>query len=213
MPTSDDVLEIALIRHGRTDWNIAGRLQGRMDIPLNAEGRSDAAGVAERLATQSWHALYASPLSRALNTAKIIGERSALEIRIKACLVERSYGAIEGKTLKELRRKRSPRGDGSELIEGMESDAVLQARARRCMETLLQEHAKGRIVVVSHGGFINALLFSVSNGRIGTGITRLANGSITRLVWHPRRAWDVLSLNETSHLVKPQEQTDRKSVV
>ena len=58
-------MKLILIRHGRTDWNVQGRVQGRTDIPLDETGRRQAAAVAQRLSGIRLNAIYASPLTRA----------------------------------------------------------------------------------------------------------------------------------------------------
>lgn len=196
---------VALIRHGRTDWNAQGRLQGRTDIPLNENGRLDALRAAQALATESWHALYTSPLKRAVATAEIIGETLRLEPVIRDCLIERSYGVLEGKVRSRRRRGRRPR---RRPVPGMESETTLTARALECLSTLVREHPGERIIVVSHGGFINTFLSRISQGQVGRGITRLVNGGITRLKWDPESEWQITSLNESAHLTHPQGPTD-----
>lgn len=202
-------VEVALIRHGRTDWNTAGRLQGRTDVPLNNAGRADALRVAGALSTEAWHALYSSPLARAATTAQIIGDQLGLRVHVRDCLIERSYGVLEGRSRHELRRRRARQREPAQPIAGMEADPTLRNRAVHCLSTLIQVHINQRLLIVSHGGFLNAFLHHISQGRIGTGITQLANGSVTRLTWRPDVGWSVVSLNEAGHLVRPQGQTDR----
>ncbi|MET0318796.1 MAG: histidine phosphatase family protein, partial [Rhodococcus fascians] len=64
---------LALVRHGETDWNLHGRLQGSSDIPLNDTGRAQAREAVYELSDHSWDLLVSSPLSRAAETADIIG--------------------------------------------------------------------------------------------------------------------------------------------
>ena len=70
-------MQLYLVRHGETDWNAAHRIQGSTDIPLNATGRVQALATGRLLARRPWDAIYASPLSRAYETATIIaGDRA-----------------------------------------------------------------------------------------------------------------------------------------
>jgi broad specificity phosphatase PhoE len=86
-----------LLRHGQTDWNLAQRLQGLTDIALNETGRSQARVAAERLLGHGIDKIIASPLSRARETAQIVGETLGLEPILDARLVERNFGLFEGK--------------------------------------------------------------------------------------------------------------------
>lgn len=194
---------LACVRHGRTDWNVERRIQGRTDIPLNEAGRLDARRAARRLAHEAWHAVYTSPLGRAAETAQIIGDQLGLAPVSRPCLIERSYGKLEGTRIKGRRRRRRRSAD----VLGMESDQKLRARALACIEELAEVHVGHKVVVVSHGGFINALLYVVSGGQAGTGITRLANGSISKLLRDAAGHWTILTLNETEHLIDPQGPT------
>jgi broad specificity phosphatase PhoE len=70
------VTELLLVRHGETDWNAEGRLQGHTDRPLNEYGRRQAQRLADELAGEELEAIYSSDLARARETAEIVGERS-----------------------------------------------------------------------------------------------------------------------------------------
>jgi 2,3-bisphosphoglycerate-dependent phosphoglycerate mutase len=84
---------ISLVRHGVTDWNYAGRVQGRSDIPLAPEGERQTAATAERLTTESWDAVYSSPLQRAYQTALAIARRMTTANSPGPPLWSRSFGA------------------------------------------------------------------------------------------------------------------------
>ena len=196
----EEQMFIACVRHGRTDWNVQRRIQGRTDVPLNDAGRLDAQLTALRLAAESWHAIYTSPLRRAAETARIIGLHLGLVPVSRPCLIERSYGTLEGTRARGRRREMRRRVQA----RGVESDGKLRRRAIACIEGLAGEHPGRRLIVVSHRAFINALLHVISGGKAGTGITRLANGSICRIARDGQGRWTILSLNETDHLVDPQ---------
>jgi len=88
---------ICIARHGETDWNIAGILQGWIDVPLNAQGRQQAAAMAREFAAAGFSAVWSSPLIRARETAEIVA--AALGLPAPAChdgLKERHFGAIQG---------------------------------------------------------------------------------------------------------------------
>lgn len=95
-----------VLRHGQTDWNVQARLQGSTDIPLNDTGRAQARLAAELLEGLGITRIVASPLSRALETARIVGERLALTPDIDERLIERNFGLFEGLTIDEVRVER-----------------------------------------------------------------------------------------------------------
>jgi broad specificity phosphatase PhoE len=90
---------LVLIRHGKTQWNIDGRLTGRSDIGLSPEGEVELSGakVPAAFAAADWHV---SPLRRARQTAALLGHGDA---RVEQRLIEMDFGAFEGRTLAELR--------------------------------------------------------------------------------------------------------------
>ena len=94
---------LALIRHGQTDWNLDGLMQGRTDIPLNDTGREQALVAASALSGERWDAVVSSPLVRARETAELIA--TALGVPLGGSydeLVEQDFGAAEGTPVSEL---------------------------------------------------------------------------------------------------------------
>lgn len=85
-----------IIRHGKTDWNNLHRLQGRTDIPLNAEGRRMAAAAAAEYANVHFDICFCSPLSRAKETAEILLRDRQIPIVSDGRLAEMSFGICEG---------------------------------------------------------------------------------------------------------------------
>lgn len=95
-----------VLRHGQTDWNVQMRLQGSTDIPLNETGRAQAHVAAKILAGEGITKIIASPLSRALETARIVGAASGLEPVVDGRLIERNFGLFEGMTIDAVHQHR-----------------------------------------------------------------------------------------------------------
>lgn len=152
--------QICLVRHGVTNWNYEGRAQGLVDIPLEPEGRAQAAAVAARLAAEPWDAIYSSTLSRAHETALAIAARSGRsEVTRDEGLVERDMGLAEGSTPVE----RQARWPGIPWLElhGIESDEAMSRRAHEVLTRIARSHPGERVICVGHGGFISAFLRSI----------------------------------------------------
>ena len=84
--------KVALVRHGMTDWNLQGRIQGIKDIPLSEEGRSQARAVARRLGCEEWHRIYSSDLIRAAETARMVADALKLPVTLDSRLREKAFG-------------------------------------------------------------------------------------------------------------------------
>ena len=177
-------MQICLIRHGETDWNAVRRMQGREDIPLNQKGREQAAlcGQALKKAGHNWKAVFTSPLKRAKETAEIIaGILGINEIYEDADLVERDFGKASGLTYDEAKALYP---DG--IWEGVESDEAM--RDRMCLAVArCAEKTGGDILIVSHGGSINALLAEASGNTVGTGKTTLKNACLNLFTYKNKR--------------------------
>jgi probable phosphoglycerate mutase len=162
----------ALVRHGETDWNRERRIQGSTDIPLNDTGREQARATGELLASRRWTALIASPLSRAAETARLIGAAVGLgEPELEPRLAERDYGEAEGLTGPEI-DARYP--DGTD-VPGREPREAVAERAVAALHDLAARHPGEAVIVVAHGGVIRSVLETVAPGRHREAIT---NGSV-----------------------------------
>lgn len=157
---------LILVRHGETDWNREGRLQGGQDIPLNDLGRTQAAEAAERLRTlvPGFAALdfICSPMHRARETMDIL--RAELELvpgayRLDDRLKELTFGSWEGFTWRDIRKAEREQAQLRErdkwgfVPPGGESYGMLAQRIRPVLEELQRE-----TVIVSHGGVARAIL-------------------------------------------------------
>jgi probable phosphoglycerate mutase len=139
---------LLLVRHGETDWNAEGRLQGHTDQPLNEYGRAQARELAEQLAAdEPVDAIYASDLSRAKETAEILGARLGLPVVVDVDLREKHWGNWEGLT-----------GDERVTVEFVgEATEDHRNRVMRAVDRIVERHAGERVVVVTHGGSLRRI--------------------------------------------------------
>lgn len=186
---------IGLVRHGVTDWNKTGRIQGQTDIALNSEGIRQAEQLAERLRDEKWDIIYSSDLKRALQTAEIMNSDLGLRIVTDARLREVNFGQIEGTTLEERIARWGHDWRSQDL--GKEKQEAIDARISAAFRDILAEHANGRILIVSHGALIvNCLRLFVPE--LDT-TERLDNATITLLTYDDER-WDCPLYNCKVHL-------------
>ena len=92
---------LILARHGETEWNIAGRAQGRADSPLTAAGIAQAHALGRTLAAQGVEHIVSSTLGRALHTAEVAAEIVGCSVSVDERLVERAFGELEGRSVAE----------------------------------------------------------------------------------------------------------------
>lgn len=199
-------MHLLLIRHGETDWNNEGRMQGSIDMPLNARGIEQAGKLAARLvAEEQIEVLYTSPLARARVTAEIIGQAFRLAPIPDPRLVERSIGKLEGLTLQEVETLypkvyRAWREDTARVVfpEG-EDQVEFQQRVLSFLDTI-RSRPERQVAVVTHGGTLSMFLATL----IGLDIQkrfpfRFDNTSLSK-VNLTRRQPRVELLNDTCHL-------------
>ncbi|HEY8318491.1 MAG TPA: histidine phosphatase family protein [Amnibacterium sp.] len=164
--------DLVLVRHGETEWNRLGRVQGLSDIPLNETGRRQAREAGRRLARQHWDGIASSPLSRAAETARIIASEVALgEPELVEALVERNYGEAEGMTGEEIDRR------WAGVLKAREPREAVIERVRPALLALAEKHPGSRLLVVSHGGVIGSLVRDVTRWTWPERGVRIENGS------------------------------------
>lgn len=156
-------MKIYLVRHGETDWNQAGLLQGQTDIDLNAQGFDQAAEAAERLKDVPFEIAFCSPLIRARHTAEtIVGDRK-ISLTADERLRELNFGPWEGvdiRTIKDETSQPFTNPGGYIPPEGAESFEQLYARSGEFVEQVLLplEGTYDTVLVVAHGGVNRSIL-------------------------------------------------------
>jgi probable phosphoglycerate mutase len=142
-------------RHGQTDWNKAGRLQGQTGVPLNETGRAHARELATRMAGVPLDAIYTSALLRTRQTAEAL-QGVAPTVALPG-LNEQALGAFEGVSREERDRNRRAEFDRREenpddTLDGGESSNQHFARVKAALQTIREKHPRGNVLIVAHGG-------------------------------------------------------------
>jgi probable phosphoglycerate mutase len=144
---------VFLLRHGETEWSVAGRHTGRTDVPLTADGREQAARAARRVARRDFALVLTSPLRRARETAELAGLGTHAET--DADLLEWDYGDCEGLTTAEIRERRPGWTVWTEGPGGGETVDEVGARADRVIARVCA--VEGDVVLVAHAHLLRIL--------------------------------------------------------
>jgi probable phosphoglycerate mutase len=191
--------EILLIRHGETDWNLERRLQGHLDIPLNAVGQRQAQALARSLDGVALDAIFCSDLQRAQQTAAPLAAARSVNLRLASGLRERCYGALEGLRYPDA-AERFP--EAYAALVGRDVDAryppgqhvaetmrEFYARVVTTLSALLAPGDLRRIAVVTHGGVLDSIYRSAHQLPLDQPRScDIFNASINRLSWNPEWA-------------------------
>ena len=196
------MLELWLVRHGVTDWNLAERIQGWSDPPLNAAGRAQAERLAPRLTGIAFDRVIASDLDRARTTAALA--LPGADVELDPRLRELNYGAFDGASWADLATGEHAaaaahwRADRrGRRIPGGESFDDLAARVAAFRADL---PATGRVIAFAHSGTINTALHAVLGHPEGRGWRlEIANTGITVLRIEAQRT-TVVTVNDHAHL-------------
>jgi probable phosphoglycerate mutase len=162
MSASGPPTELILVRHGETQWNSEHRIQGHADSPLTARGQEQVAALAGSLTGLSVAAVFSSDLLRARETARILGARLGLEVRIDARLRERHLGVLEGRTMKEVELtdpalfRRWQEADPDWLVPGGESLRQRHDRIVTALAHAADSHVGQCVLLVTHGGGLDS---------------------------------------------------------
>jgi len=196
-------MQIFLVRHGATDWNLQGRCQGSSDRTLSDAGIRQAEQTAALLGHENLHAIYSSHLQRARQTAEVISQPHDLPVLIEADLRELDHGELEGLTFNEIKtryaeflaRWRSEPADTR--VPGGERLADVAKRAWNGLNQIVQRHAEAeRIVVVSHNFPILGIICRVTGTHLNDYRTfHLDPCSVTRLRCDALSGWSITHVN------------------
>ncbi len=207
--------EIILVRHGQSTANATGVWQGQLDYPLSDEGRRQATEAGRALRSTDISGIYASPLSRAFETAEIVARETGFpgDVIPVPQFIERGGGVLEGFTWEEqegrnpefVRKFLALPEEERWTLAGAETDEEILTRFERALSEIRSRHLEndGPLVIVSHGGIMRAFLRDIYGPEVLPGHERAPNCSLTRLLWNlsaPHAAPKLLELASTQHL-------------
>lgn len=198
---------VLLIRHGETEWNTLGKFQGCTDIALSEEGIKQAQLLKDRL-NGEFDYIYASPLSRAFETANIIASVTDKKVAVANEIREINFGEWEGLTVNEISENypekfkiwRTDKVE-SKICGGDLSILNAANRAKKCILNIINDHKGKKIVIVAHGGIIKAALIGLLEWDM-TMYHKMALGNtcINTLTFDNDFIPVLVSLNDTNHL-------------
>ena len=188
-----EATRIVAIRHGETAWNVASRIQGQLDEPLNALGRWQATEMAAALVDEGIDVIYSSDLSRALDTARALAARTGAPLAVDRGLRERAFGSFEGLTFTEIEQRwpdESARWRRRDPAFGPSGGEVLADFYARCITTATRiagAHPGRNVALVAHGGVLDCLYRAATRVALDAPRTWLVgNASINRLLYTPQ---------------------------
>lgn len=196
-------MQILLLRHGETDWNLQGRCQGATDLDLNQIGMRQVSEIAGYLSQEKIHAVYSSNLKRAIRTAEAIGLPHNLAVTIDDSLRELHHGEFEGLTFPEIRAiypdfiQKWREKPTELLIPGGERLIDVEKRVWEGMNRIVQRHRpEETVVIVSHNFPILAILCRIT----GTPLNQyrsfhLDPCGVNRISYHREGEWKVTQIN------------------
>ncbi|QNK75364.1 histidine phosphatase family protein [Variovorax sp. PAMC28562] len=202
----EEATRLIAVRHGETAWNVGTRIQGQLDIGLNATGEWQARRVGQALADEAIDVIYASDLARAWNTALEIARPLGLQVRPEPRLRERAFGCFEGMSFAEIEQNLPDQArlwrerDPAFTPEGGESLLVFRDRITAVAAELAARHPGELVVLVAHGGVMDVLYRAATRQGLQAPRTwLLGNASINRLLW-TAEGFILVGWSDTTHL-------------
>jgi probable phosphoglycerate mutase len=200
---------ITAVRHGETAWNAVSRLQGQLDIALNARGLWQAQRVGQALADSGIGTIYCSDLRRAHATALAIAQHSgiaATALHLEQGLRERSFGSFQGLTYTEVgelhpnEAVRWKQRDPLWAPPGGESSTMVYQRVAATLHAIAAQHPGEHIALVTHGGVLDMLYRLATGQALNAPRTwELGNCAINRLLYTPQTL-TLVGWADTQHL-------------
>ncbi|HTP60474.1 MAG TPA: histidine phosphatase family protein [Burkholderiales bacterium] len=197
---------LCVVRHGETAWNAEHRVQGQLDVPLNAIGQAQAEATAKVLGEEKFSAIYSSDLARAQQTAQPAARLLAMSVALDRDLRERHYGIFERLTYAEVKQKFpgdyarfEAREPGYDFRTG-ESLSAFSERSIAAISRIADRHAGESVLVFTHGGVLDMLQRFITGSELSTqrgfGIP---NAGLNRIELVGRR-WQIRAWADTAHL-------------
>ena len=211
LPKKGNYSRIILVRHGETDWNLQGRFQGQIDIPLNKNGKEQGACAGSFLSNEQLDKAYSSSLSRPIETGNLILQSHRnISLKLKKELIEIGHGLWEGKLESEIQAewpnlledwKKKP--DTVEMPEG-ESIQMVWERSVRCFNSICNELEEDETALVVAHDAVNKTILCHLLGLSPSDIwmVKQGNGAVTVIDTskNPNQPNVITCLNLTSHL-------------
>lgn len=204
-------MQIVLVRHGATDWNLQGRCQGSSDRDLSEVGLRQAAQTAALLSAEKIHAIYSSSLRRARQTAEVLSQPHNLPVLIEDDVRELDHGELEGLTFNEIKSSYGEflvrwRSEPADLrVPGGERLADVAERAWNGLNEIVRRHREvPGILVVSHNFPILGIVCRITGTPLNDYRTfHLDPCSVTRLSHDGGRNWQVTHVNNREFSAGP----------
>lgn len=196
---------VLLIRHGQTDWNIEGRWQGCMPVPLNEIGRTQARALADYLRNRPIRAIYSSDLPRALETATFVGDVLGLQPIPDKRLREFNLGIFEGRRRDELAVLYPEEWSAFRMedldyaVPNGESRRALQERMWSAWQDITANGHGPEVAIVTHGGALKQLLVRLFGLTPEIQHLRFENTSVTTIE-RDGQGWQLAEMAVASHL-------------
>jgi broad specificity phosphatase PhoE len=200
-------VQIVLVRHGATDWNLQGRCQGATDRELSEVGLRQAEQIASLLSSESVQVIYSIGLRRARHTAELISRPHNLPVLIEENIRELDHGALEGLTFNEIKQSYTEflarwRTEPAEIrVPGGERLSDVAERAWQGVNRIAERHSEAQsIVVVSHNFPILSIVCRVTATHLNNYRSfHLDPCSVTRLHRNGANAWSVTQVNNKEY--------------
>lgn len=179
---------LLIVRHGETEWNAEGRVQGHEDIHLNDRGRAQVEAASLALAAEPVSAIYSSDLHRAVETAHILAAPHNLSVTVTPLLRERNWGAWEGRTMAEIEETDAAMASSWRQHEWVtpnraEDYEALQKRVVSEICRISDTHTDETVLIATHGGAIKVFAAWVLCAPLAShGAMRVGNAGATTVL-------------------------------